>query len=129
LQPWIEREKAEHIKRAVAMGKRGYERIDRMWDENALLEVRDESLAATTLEKHDAIIRRNLGMNGTGDSSGSLSLNVLASRCGRTRIAIDQQPNQTPAQDPPQESFLCARPPARGYTPNHFFEVRLARVG
>ena len=30
LRPWIEREKAEHIKRAVTMGKRGYERIDRM---------------------------------------------------------------------------------------------------
>jgi hypothetical protein len=71
------------------MGKRGYERINRMWDENALLEVRDESLAATTLDKHDAIIRRNLGMNETGDGSGTLSVNVLTGRCGRTRIAIE----------------------------------------
>ena len=99
LRPWIEREKAEHIKRAVTMGKRGYERIDRMWNEKALVEVKDESLAAATLEKHDTIIRRNLGMNETGDGSGSLSLNVLAGRGGRTRIAIEQQPNQTPAQD------------------------------
>jgi hypothetical protein len=35
LRPWIEREKAEHIKRAVAMGKRGCEWIERMWDANA----------------------------------------------------------------------------------------------
>jgi hypothetical protein len=98
LRPWIEREKAEHVRRAVAMGKRGYERIDRMWNEKALVEVKDESLAAATLEKHDTIIRRNLGMNETGDGSGSLNLNVLAGR-GRTRIAIEQEPNQTPAQD------------------------------
>jgi hypothetical protein len=83
------------------MGKRGYERIDRMWDENALLEVRDESLAAVTLEKHDAIIRRNLGINEAGDGSGVLSLNVLAGRAGRTRVAIEQEPNQTAAQDQP----------------------------
>jgi hypothetical protein len=73
------------------MGKRGYERIDRMWDENASLEVKDESLAATTLEKHDAIIRRNLGMNETGDVSGTLSVSVLAGRAGRTRIAIETE--------------------------------------
>ena len=81
------------------MGKRGYERIDRMWNEKALVEVKDESLAAATLEKHDTIIRRNLGMNETGDGSGTLSLNVLSGRGGRTRIAIEQEPNQTPAQD------------------------------
>jgi hypothetical protein len=73
-----EREKAERIKRAVAMGKRGYERIDRMWEENALLRVKDESLAAATLEKHDAVIRRHLGMNETGEGSGTRNLNVLA---------------------------------------------------
>jgi hypothetical protein len=89
-RPWIEREKAEHIRCAVAMGKRGYERIDRMWDENASLEVRDENLAGATLDKHDAIIRRNLGMNETGDGSGALSVSVLAGRSGRTRIAIEQ---------------------------------------
>ena len=99
LRPWIEREKAEHIRRAVTMGKRGYERIDRMWNENPLVEVKDESLAAATLEKHDTIIRRNLGMNETGDGSGTLSLNVLSGRGGRTRIAIEQEPNRTPAQD------------------------------
>jgi hypothetical protein len=32
LQPWIEREKAEHIKRAVRMARRGFEPIERLWD-------------------------------------------------------------------------------------------------
>ena len=36
LQPWIEREKAQHIKRAVRMAKRGFERIERLWDERDL---------------------------------------------------------------------------------------------
>jgi hypothetical protein len=99
LGPWIEREKAEHIRRAVTMGKRGYDRINRMWNENALAEVKDESLAATTLDKHDAIIRRNLGMNEMANGSGILNLNVLAGRCVRTRIGIEQLPNQILGQD------------------------------
>jgi len=93
-----DRERAEHIKRAVGMGKRGYERIERMWDENAFVEVRDESLAAATRDKHDTIIRPNLGINETRDGSGALNLNVLAGRGGWTLLAIEQQPIQTPAQ-------------------------------
>ena len=30
LQPWIEREKAEHIKRIVAIAKRGFRRIEKL---------------------------------------------------------------------------------------------------
>jgi len=74
LQPWIEREKAEHIKRIVAIAKRGFRRIEKLWDETEVADSRAESLAAATLDKHDAIIRRNLGMNET--SAGSCSLNV-----------------------------------------------------
>ena len=33
LQPWIEREKAEHVRRAVTMAKRGLGRIEKLWDE------------------------------------------------------------------------------------------------
>ena len=54
--------------RAIFAGlyrRRDTKRIEKLWDENALPEVRDESLAAATLEKHDLIIRRNLGMNET----------------------------------------------------------------
>jgi hypothetical protein len=63
LQPWIEREKAQHIRRAVRMAKRGFERIERLWDEREAADCKTESLIATTLDKHDAIIRRNLGIN------------------------------------------------------------------
>jgi len=72
LQPWIEREKAEHIKRAVRMAKRGFERIERLWDEQEAADCKAESLTAATLDKHDAIIRRNLGMNET--SAGRVRL-------------------------------------------------------
>jgi hypothetical protein len=55
LQPWIEREKAEHVKRAVRMAKRGFERIERLWDEQEAADCKTESLTAATLDKHDAI--------------------------------------------------------------------------
>ena len=90
LQPWIEREKAEHIKRAVSMAIRGFERIETLWDENALPEPRAESLAAATLDKHDAIIRRTLGMNGAQGGSGTLNLDVLVA--GGRRIVSAQKP-------------------------------------
>ena len=63
-------EKAEHIKRIVAIAKRGFRRIEKLWDENTVPEARAESLAAATLDKHDAIIRRNLGMNETQGGTG-----------------------------------------------------------
>ena len=46
LQPWIQREKAEHIKRSVTMGKRGFERIEKLWDEREPLDSKQESFAA-----------------------------------------------------------------------------------
>jgi len=95
LQPWIEREKAEHIKRIVAIAKRGFRRIEKLWDENAVPEAREESLAAATLDKHDAIIRRNLGMNETSAGSCSLNLHVLTG-C-RTIIEAQQTIDSTDA--------------------------------
>jgi AcrR family transcriptional regulator len=83
LQPWIEREKAEHIRRAVRMAKRGFERIERLWDEREAADCKAESLTAATLDKHDAIIRRNLGMNDEERPMSSLNLNVL---CGGRAI-------------------------------------------
>ena len=90
LQPWIEREKAEHIQRIVAIAKRGFRRIEKLWDENEIPEVRTESLAAATLDKHDAIIRRNLAMNETQGGSGTLNLDVLVA--GGRRIVSAQKP-------------------------------------
>ena len=89
LQPWIEREKAEHIKRIGAIAKRGFRRIEKLWDENAVPEARAESLAAATLDKHDAIIRRNLGMNETQGGSGTLNLDVLVAG-GRTIVSAQK---------------------------------------
>ncbi len=60
------------------IAKRGLQRIEKLWDENAVPEARAESLAAATLDKHDQIIRRNFGLNDAAPSTGALSLNVLA---------------------------------------------------
>jgi hypothetical protein len=93
LQPWIEREKAEHIKRIVAIAKRGFRRIEKLWDETEVADSKAESLAAATLDKHDAIIRRNLGMNETSAGSCSLNLHVLTG--GRTIISAQQSTDQS----------------------------------
>jgi len=89
LRPWIEQQKAEHIRRAVNMAKRGFQRIEKLWDENAVPEARAESLTAATLDKHDAIIRRNLGMSETQGGSGTLNLDVLVA--GGRRIVSAQK--------------------------------------
>lgn len=86
LQPWIEQEKIKHIKRAVMMAKRGFQRIEKLWDENAVPEARAENLAAATLDKQDAIIRRNLGMNDEERPMSSLNLSVLSG--GRAIVQI-----------------------------------------
>jgi len=93
LQPWIEREKAEHIKRIVAIAKPGFRRIEKLWDETEVADSKAESLAAATVDKHDAIIRRNLGMNET--SAGSCSLNVHVLTGGRRIITPQQSRDET----------------------------------
>jgi hypothetical protein len=106
LQPWIEYQKAEHIQRAVKMATRGFERIERLWEENQSPEARAESLAAATLDKHDAIIRRTLGMNEAPGGSCSLNLHVLTG--ARTIISPQQSidgigpvaPKKTISQEP-----------------------------
>jgi hypothetical protein len=52
------------------------------------------------IENYDRLARRNYGLSDKEGDSGSLNLNILAGR-GRTLIAIEQQPSQTPAQDQP----------------------------
>jgi hypothetical protein len=98
LRPWIEQQKAEHTRRAVTMAKRGFQRIEKLWDENAVPEARAESLAAATLDKHDAIIRRNLGMNET--TTGSCSLNVAVLTGARTIITPQPSTDETGAIAP-----------------------------
>jgi len=89
LQPWIEQEKAKHVRRIVNFAKRGFERIEKVWDENEPCSPKEESLAAATLDKHDAIIRRNLGMNETQGGSGTLNLDVLVAG-GRTIVSAQK---------------------------------------
>ena len=72
-----------------------------------MVDSKAESLAAATLDKHDAIIRRNLGMNET--STGSCSLNVAVLLPGGRAIISPQQsidgigpvaPEKTISQEP-----------------------------
>ena len=44
LQPWFEREKAEHIERIVAIAKRGFRRIEKLWDETEVADSRRKAL-------------------------------------------------------------------------------------
>jgi hypothetical protein len=50
------------------------------------------------IEKYDRLARRNYGLFENQERPSSLNLDVLCGR-GRTRIAIEQQPNETPAHD------------------------------
>ena len=52
------------------------------------------------IEKYDRLARRNYGLSDNQIESGILNLNVLVGR-RRTLIAMEQQPNQAPAQDQP----------------------------
>jgi len=96
IQPWIEREKVSHIRRIVNAGKRGVERIEKLWDDNEPNDPRDESFAAASLERHDTIIRRNLGMS-EGATPGTLNLNILAG--GRAAIQILALQSKPEGQD------------------------------
>ena len=92
MRPWIEHEKVEHVRRAVTMGKRGFERIERLWDEKEPVDPRQESFAAATLDRHDGIVRRNLGMNNEERPFSELNLNVLG---GKSIIAIHTRDGKT----------------------------------
>jgi hypothetical protein len=96
LQPWIEEQKAQHIRRAVTIAKRGLQRIEKLWDENAVPEARTESLVAATLDKHDTIIRRNLGMNEAPPVQPALNLNILANH---TAVQVVPPPTVPPPAD------------------------------
>jgi hypothetical protein len=99
LQPWIEQERADHIRRAVTMGRRGYERIEKLWDESEAVDVKEEQVASSALDKHDTVIRRNLGMSDRQDSAGSIDVNVLGSR--RVLVAIDTDSTAAKSEEHP----------------------------
>jgi hypothetical protein len=80
-----------HVDRMAGVTEKVLPHLESMQPDSILNRVHD-------IEKYDRMARRNYGLLDNEGRSSSLSLNVLAGG-GRTRIAIDQQPNQTPAQD------------------------------
>lgn len=71
------------------MAKRGFERIERLWDEKEAVDSKAENLDAATLDQHDTIIRRNLGTNESPDRSSAVNLSVLSG--GRAIVQVNQK--------------------------------------
>src|SRR5205814_6518418 len=69
-------------------------RIERLWDEKEPVDPKEESFAAATFDRHDGIVRRNLGMNDKV-GGGSPSLNVAVLVGGRAVVQVTEaQPEQ-----------------------------------
>jgi len=76
LKPWIEQQKAHHLRNIVQAGKRGVERIEKLWDGNEPDNPKFESFAAAALDRHDNIVRRNLGMNDADAPDVNVAVNI-----------------------------------------------------
>lgn len=98
LQPWINQQKAEQIKRAIKRSTKAQERLDLISEgyqattkDGELVDLpigpKEESFLAQAEDKYDNIIRRNLGMNELNGVSGSLSIQVLTNQAA---IAVSQ---------------------------------------
>jgi hypothetical protein len=78
----------------VEAGKRGVERIEKIWEDHEPSDPRNESFAAASLDRHDTIIRRNLGMSDNDRPMSPLNLSVLSQN---TVISIAEK---APAEEP-----------------------------
>lgn len=76
LAPWIEEMRASHVKYIVGLSSKALKRLDKIFESKEPDTPKDEQFSAAAIEKHDTIIRRNLGM-GEGNAAGSLNVNVL----------------------------------------------------
>lgn len=76
LAPWIERMRADHVKYIVGLSQKALKRLDLLFETKPPAAPKDEQFSAAAIEKHDSIIRRNLGMS-EQNAQGSLNLNVL----------------------------------------------------
>jgi hypothetical protein len=56
--------------------RRGVERIEKLWDGNEPDNPKFESFAAAALDRHDNIIRRNLGMNDADAPDANVAVNI-----------------------------------------------------
>jgi hypothetical protein len=77
LEPWIEEQRAVHVKAIVGLSRKGLARLESLYDKAKPKAAKDEQFAAAAMEKHDQIIRRNLGMGDNGTGSTSLNVAVL----------------------------------------------------
>jgi hypothetical protein len=68
---------------------RCFDRIGKLWDREEPIDPKNENLAASSLDKHDKIIRRNLGMNDEERPMSSFNLNVLTG--GRALVQVNQK--------------------------------------
>ena len=91
LAPWIEKEKRQQIRRAIKRSKAAQRRLDGVSEGYSVYDAKkgevvalepspkDESYLASSEEKYDSIIRRNLGMDDTSaPAAGRISLRMLA---------------------------------------------------
>lgn len=77
LSPWIETRKRKHIKSLVTLGEKGIDRVRKLMKSAGPCDAKNEAFTAKTADTWDNIIRRNLGMNDSGVSGGSLSVRLL----------------------------------------------------
>ena len=79
LKPWIEQQRAHHLRKIVQAGRHGVERIETLWDDNEPSNPKFESFAAAALDRHDNIVRRNLGMNDSDAPDANVAVNIAIS--------------------------------------------------
>jgi len=77
LAPWLEREKAKHVRTQVHRAKRALKQIDSHVQPTVSLSPKDSAFIARAADQWDTIARRNLGMNDGSPTAGSLNLNIL----------------------------------------------------
>jgi hypothetical protein len=105
LQPFIEREKRDQIKRAIKRSKLAQKRLSKVADgyqvydskSGQLVNVecapKDEMHIASAEEKYDSIIRRNLGMDDGKAPAGSVNLNILT---GQAAVQVNAPADSHP---------------------------------
>jgi len=86
LAPWIEEQRAVHVRHIVGLSRKALVRLDDLFNQNKPDSPKDEQFSAAAIEKHDTIIRRNLGMSDNGSGSNTLNIGVLV---GGGRQVVD----------------------------------------
>jgi hypothetical protein len=110
LEPWIEEQRAVHVKAIVGLSRKGLARLESLYDKAKPKQAKDEQFAAAAMEKHDQIIRRNLGMGDNGTGSTSLNVAVLVGG-GRKVIGPDGPDSAKLAQLAQPDSPAPPTPP------------------